>query len=413
MRAYSHSLLKTFRNCPRQFKFKYIDRVEVPRKLTDVTHLGNVVHRVLVRLYKLGSDGIVMSLEDVDDYFRQQWESVAPEQIVVNNDAYTVDDQARLGRQMLKRHYERFQPFNPGTLLGTELPLSFALPGTDFKFNVRIDRLWKRDDKVVEICDYKTGGRLVRPTDQDFFFQMGLYQLAVKQNYPQFETIELAQYLLRPDEIVCYRMPPDELERLIEELRLGVIEIKQSRQLDEFPVKEGPLCNYCDYVGVCPARRHKQLLAETTDGDEADVTKRAYKVASEFLDADRRYKELKSRWEELKSELVQLSKDMDLATFEGDGGQVAVRISRSEEFVTRTDDRDLFAQLSYLVREWGLQEESLQDFFELNARALMKEVYRKERLDPDQMEQLKRFVVEKERPSVRAKPDRDPGTDTE
>ena len=150
------------------------------------------------------------------------------------------------------------------------------------------------------------------------------------------------------------------------------------------------------------------MLAETTDGDEADVTKQAYKVASEFLDTDRRYKELKSRWEELKSELVQLSKDMDLATFEGDAGRVTVRISRSEEFITRTDDRDLFAQLSYLVREWDRQE-----FFELNARAFMKEVYRKERLDPDQMEQLKRFVVEKERPFVRAKPDRDPGTDTE
>ncbi|MFQ6009417.1 MAG: RecB family exonuclease, partial [Candidatus Zixiibacteriota bacterium] len=171
---YSHTALNTFRTCPRKFKFQYVEKVEVPKKLTADTYMGNAVHRVLAILYKLGEDGIVYPINDMIASYEQQWEKVDREYITLTDEYHTVDDYIRLGREMLVRHYEHYHPFNQGILLGTELNVMFTLPHTGFKIRAIIDRLWKRDDGAVEICDYKTGRTLARPQDESFFYQMGL-----------------------------------------------------------------------------------------------------------------------------------------------------------------------------------------------------------------------------------------------
>jgi len=48
--TYSHSGLKTFRNCPRKFKFQYIEKPQIPKRIGAEAYLGNAVHRVLQTL---------------------------------------------------------------------------------------------------------------------------------------------------------------------------------------------------------------------------------------------------------------------------------------------------------------------------------------------------------------------------
>jgi len=396
--TYSYSALRTFRGCPRKFKFQYVDKVDIPKKVTADTYLGNVVHRVLAKLYRLGSDGVVCPLDDMIALYRGYWEKVEREFITLTDDYHTVDDYIRIGQKMLVKHYEQYQPFNQGTLLGTELHLRLALPDTPFKFTAIIDKLWKRDDGVIEICDYKTGQRMVRPQDEDFFFQMGLYQLAVQENYPQFETIELAQNLLRLDEVVRHKMRPDELDRLAEEIHAAVIETIQAERLDDFPPKEGHLCPYCDYFDFCPAKRHSLMLEQQEDSEELSPQQQAYDLATRFLETYRRSREAKGELEALRTELIKLSKDQELTTLQGKSGQVTVRTARREKFVTKSEDAGLFADLSHLAREWKLDE-----YFDLNTRALMKELYQKKRLLPDQLEKLKVYVHEKEESRVTPK----------
>ena len=403
--TYSYSALRTFRGCPRKFKFQYVDKVDIPKKVTADTYLGNVVHRVLAKLYRLGSDGIVCPLDDIMALYRGYWEEVEREYICLTNDYHTVDDYIRIGQRMLVKHYERYQPFNQGTLLGTELHLRLALPDTPFKFTAIVDKLWKRDDGVIEICDYKTGQRLVSPQDEDFFFQMGLYQLAVQENYPQFETIELAQNLLRLDEVVRHRMRPDELDRLTEEIRSAVMETIQAERLDDFPPKESRLCTYCNYFDFCPAKRHRLMLEQQEDSEKLSPQQQAYDLATRFLETYRRSREAKAELEALRTELIRLSKDQGLTTLQGKSGQVTVRSARREKFVTKTKDAGLFADLSHLAREW-----KLDDYFDLNTRALMKEVYQKKRLPPDQLEKLRAYVHETEESRVTPKFDREKDT---
>lgn len=399
IKQFSHSSLKTYSECPRKFKFQKIERKKVPHKFTADTFLGSSIHRTLRKLYTLGADGILWPIAEAIAYYENEWEAVPKGRLSVTNDFYTIDDYIRVGREMLVRHYEKYQPFSDGRLLGTEMRLSFALPGTGAKIVAIIDRLWKRDDGVVEICDYKTGQRLPQPTSQLFRHQMGLYQLAVAASFPQFEKIELAQYFLRPNEVVSYRMSVDELDELAAEVDLAIGEIGRATRVDDFPAKEGNHCRYCDYQAFCPAKRHQRWLDRTEEENSTEEEKKeelttvqlGVKLAERFIELYIQQKDTKAAFESAKEDIVEFARENDLSVVQGKSGSVKVRIEDKEKFVTLTDDRKAFADLSALARSIDLDE-----YFKLDGLALMKELYGPSRLPKEQLEKLKQFVVTKE-----------------
>jgi len=399
--TYSHTALDTFRTCPRKFKFQYVEKVDIPKRITADTYMGNAVHKVLARLYQLGADGIVYPVEEMIAYYEKQWEKVDRKYLTLTDEYHTVDDYIRIGREMLRNHYERYRPFNQGTLLGSELNMVFTLPDTSFRIRAVIDRLWKRDDGIVEICDYKTGRSIARPHDERFYYQMGLYQLAIQEQYPQFETIELAQYFLRTDEVVSYRMRPEELEQLTEEVRALIYATIDAERLDSFPAQEGRWCHYCGYFDLCPAKRHKLMLSREEREDNANdvpLQQQAYDLATRYLKTHQQVSEAKAELQALRTELIQLAKEHELTTLEGETGKVVVRIDRKEKFVGKSENPTAYAELSHLARSW-----QLDDYFDLNTNTLMKEIYQKKRLEPEQLQQLQRFVIEKEESRVTVK----------
>ncbi|UCE23436.1 MAG: PD-(D/E)XK nuclease family protein [Candidatus Zixiibacteriota bacterium] len=398
--SYSFSSLDTYRVCPRKFKYAYVDRVPIPPKVTADTYLGNAVHRVLRKLYTLGADGILMPMDRAIEAYLEEWQKLDRNSITSPSDYYTIDDYIRIGKEMLVRHYEHYQPFDQGTLLGAEMHLTFQLPGTPFKFKSYIDRLWKKDDGTVEICDYKTGQSTILPHDRRFVYQMGLYQLAVQANFPQYESVDLAQYLLRKDEIVSHRLRPDELDMLAEQLRLDVNDTIESTRKDDFPAQEGSHCTYCSYHHLCPAKIHRRMLEEEEQsGDTGEISALQLKeLADEYLRVYSDSKRIDAELDGIKEKLLNIARDHDLSRFDGDSGKVTVSVSRKDEFISKTRDQKAFAQLSALCRKLQLDE-----YFSLDARGLMKEVYQKKRLPDDILNQLKEFVVEVERSRVTAK----------
>src|SRR5690606_22274492 len=146
------------------------------------------------------------------------------------------------------------QPFDQGTTLGLELNLTFTLPGTAARFSARVDRLWQRFDGVVEICDYKTGSYLPQGVrDDKFFFQMWSYQLAVREAHPQFEKIELAKNFLKLAQVDRYTMTEEDFDILVTKLKGTIAETLHATRLDNFPTREGGMCEYCAYFQLCPA----------------------------------------------------------------------------------------------------------------------------------------------------------------
>lgn len=401
--SYSHNSLKTFGQCPRRFKFQYVEKVEVPSRVSADTYLGNAVHQALHRLYERVGDGVLWPLRDFLAFYDAEWEKPERREIEVPKEYMTVDDYIRSGRAMLETYYQRYQPFQDGTLLGVEHNLSLTVPNTNFRIKGRVDRIWKRRDGVVEICDYKTGSNLPRGgKDPRFWFQMGLYHWLVKGNFPQFKNIELVQYYLKLDETIPYRMSEEELDLLSEQARCLILETIQAERVDAFPTKEGYWCDYCDFFKLCPAKRHK-LLLETEAGDkgggEKSTVESAADLAERFLQIDRQKKEVEAQHEALKQDLAQVARDLQIDSVQAASGSVSVRLTREEKFPSKTKDSESYAAISGLVRQF-----QLDTCLSVDLPALT-DLYRKERLSADQRDQLRPFVqiVESSRVTARHK----------
>ncbi|MBN1212350.1 MAG: PD-(D/E)XK nuclease family protein [candidate division Zixibacteria bacterium] len=398
--SYSYSALGTFQTCPRKYKFAYIEKIDLPKRITADAYMGNAVHRTLDMLYR-NPVAAAVPLEDIIRFYLAEWEKPDKKDIVVVNEYQTVDDYINDGRKMLEDFYDKYKPFNRGKTIGTELNLQFELDGTSFKMKAKIDRLWKRDDNVIEICDYKTGRMPAEGVkDKSFYHQMGIYQMAVRAKYPHWEEIDLAQYFLKYDEIIRRRLRPDELDELKEEVRTSILETINAERLDDFPTVESGLCNYCEYFKYCPAKRHKLLLDEEEAAGEKEKTsvEAAAERTDRYLEQYNQVRLLTAELEALKQDLIRFAKDLDLNKLVGKNGEVLIKISEAEKFVTKTADPKAFAELSHLAREIGLEE-----YFRLDGRALMKEIYKKERLSPEMLEVFKKFVVNTEETRVTAR----------
>ncbi len=402
--TFSHSSLNSFRRCPRKFAYEKIEKIQVPEVITPDTYLGTAVHRVLQKLYKFGADDVLLSLEDTLADYHSFWDKINLDILRVESEHYTVDDYIRIGEKMLRRHYEKYQPFNSGTLLGVELYLSFELPGTPFKVQGFIDKLWRREDGIVEICDYKTGMTIARPQDETFRWQMGIYELAVRASWPQYEDIEVAQHFLRHDEIIRHRNTPEQLDILTEEIRNEIMEIYQANKTQNFPATENSLCRYCDYQQYCPSRRHARMLEEESDEPEPSPESKAQQLrsmADRYLELHKVAGTTKAEMDALKEEFKQIVREGGPTKLIGELGHVNVKLGTIEKFITKTRDAQQFAELSATARRLKLDE-----FFDLNGRALFKHYSISGRLSDEQKQALAPFVIEEEDSRVTARPNK-------
>ena len=393
LNRYSHSSLDTFQTCPRRFKFRHLDKVDVPSRETADQRLGNAVHRQLQKAYQWAFDGKLITLEQMLELFNAEWNTPEARKVEVLQEHMTVDDYIAIGRTMLTRYYEKFQPFNDGVLLGAELNLSFSLPGTRYQFRGFVDRLWRRPDGVVEIWDYKTGNTLPRgPRDPAFRRQMALYQIGVQTMYPDFTDIELVQYFLKHGELIRSKLREDELDELVEQFRQEVHASIEAERLDNFPAVESGLCNFCEYFQLCPAKRHRLILEKEggEGGDERATMETAAELAEKFIALDKQLKDIKQEHAALKDDIIQAARDLQLQKLAGTTADITVKLGTEEKLPTKTENPNAVAELSQLVRQWGLDE-----CFTLDNTVFLRDIYKKGRLSDEQLAKLSTYLAEK------------------
>lgn len=396
--SYSVSSLGAFDECPRKFKFEKIEKPPVTERVAAHIYMGQVIHMALARLYEAASSGKLISLADILALYETEWEKPARGGIVCLDESMTVDDYITTGRETLTKYYNKYQPFSGGTLLAVERRIPLVLDGTPFKFNTQIDRLWKRPDGVIEIWDYKTGKELPRKTDVRFRQQMGLYHLAVKQNWPQFENITVIQHALRQDEIIAETFSPDELDEIAEKFKLRVFETLAAEKTDDYPTKEGAHCRWCDYLAICPAKVHKRFIEgeESSIGEnQASAAQLASQLADRYLAAVAAAHTADEEKEKVRAEIIEAARELGVSKLAGTTGEVSVKLKVVEEFPAKTANAEAFAELSTLVREAGLDT-----MFTLDYRALTK-LYNQHRIPESLVKKLESFLVRKDRADVR------------
>ncbi|MCX6792538.1 MAG: ATP-dependent DNA helicase [Candidatus Falkowbacteria bacterium] len=246
---FSFSQLKTFQNCPWEYKFIYI--LKMPTEDTSYFTFGRVIHSCLRQFFlplltnawqqpSLFNDedakAADLSLKKLLELYDEYW---------VNSgyrDKQEADDYKALGKKMLQTLQKE---------LGDEKPVIAFL---EKKFNLSlgkeiltgaIDRVDKLADGTFEIIDYKTGQK-----PKTFGFeqkqQLLLYQAALEENF-KMKISKLSFYYLKDNEKVSFTAKDGEIDKVKQKMLDLISEIKSF----DFTPRPGIMCKNCPYKKMC------------------------------------------------------------------------------------------------------------------------------------------------------------------
>jgi putative RecB family exonuclease len=253
MPTYSHSQLSTYETCPHQYKLAYIEKIEVETEGIEA-FMGSRVHDALEKIYRDLKVTKLNTLEEIISFYHESWEKNWNEMIRIVRKDYSAEDYRRLGEKCIKDYYERYYPFDQGKTLGLEEYITFHLEEQkDYWIRGYIDRVTLVDSSILEIHDYKTSNRLPTQGDVNSDRQLAFYQMGVSEKWQGIQEVKLIWHYLAFDKEIQSSRTVDELHQLREATLELIRRIETDRQ---FLPKEGPLCNWCDYQGFCPKRKH-------------------------------------------------------------------------------------------------------------------------------------------------------------
>lgn len=244
--AASPSKLLAHLDCPRRYRFQYLDR-PTPAKRAQRAHtsLGNAVHNALrdwwdvpERTPAAGARLLEQAWIDVgfrDNAQSQQWRAKCATDVT----AYLAGvDPATQPR-------------------GIERTVSFV--SGEVRVTGRIDRLDERANGELVVVDYKTSRVAPTETDVRTSLPMALYAAAVWKMFrrPAFR-VEL--HHVPTGTVVAHEHTPDSLARKVDEAKSIAADAKRAdadhaahgEESTMFPARPGPLCGWCDFRAHCP-----------------------------------------------------------------------------------------------------------------------------------------------------------------
>lgn len=298
MTTYSYSRLDTFNKCRLKFKYQYIDRL--PREVDAVeTFLGSRFHEVMEKLYK-EINFRQPALEDLRKYFNELWDKNWGEHVLISKPDRTAEDYRKVGLKALKDYYNRYQPFDRGRVLGVERSLYLDLNG-DGHYHLKcvIDRIMDAGGGNIEIHDYKTGGYLPTQFQLDRDWQLALYELAVRQAWPQTKNVDLIWHYVCFDKELKSQKTEEELNLLKKNTAAIIDEIESA---DKYPPHQSELCEWCNFQEICPLFSHRF---------KTDVLPENEYLKEEGVVLVNKYSELAARKNELNVEIGKIEHEQD------------------------------------------------------------------------------------------------------
>lgn len=250
---YSPSRLAVFEQCPLKFKFKYLDKVDVPSFVSIEAFMGDTVHRVLEELYvRVRDEGATPATEEMLALYHRVWDERWSPAVRVVKEGKSDADYRDEGARCIRLYCARHAPFRSGRVVALEERLTFALDGEGrFRMQGVVDRLTEKEGGHLEIHDYKTSARLPSPNDVRRDVQLALYQIGVERRWPEARSVTLIWHYLRHGREVRLRRTRESQERLV---AATMARIERIRREEKFPARESALCRWCEFQPICPAR---------------------------------------------------------------------------------------------------------------------------------------------------------------
>jgi putative RecB family exonuclease len=241
----SPSRAADFKQCPQLFRFRAIDRVEVPP--TPSQARGTTAHLALQRLFDVAPPARTPQL--LYDLFRAAWAELKPDEFA---DLFEdVDDERAWGVTSLGILRNYFAIEDPTTFTPVDRELDMLQAIGDITIRGILDRLDESDAGLV-ITDYKTGKAPPERYALASFFALKIYALLIRERTGSTPVALRLMYLNGP---TVYEVPvtDGQLDAMERQLRALWDTINRAISEDHFPPRPGRLCGWCQYRQLCPA----------------------------------------------------------------------------------------------------------------------------------------------------------------
>lgn len=247
--------LTTWLDCPRRYRFVYLDR-PAPPKGRPWAHntVGAVVHAALAQWWRLdfGERTVGRAAALVDGYWTTDG----------FRDAAQADDWHGRSREMVERYVKDLDPGNEP--IGVERTVATVHGGT--AVSGRVDRI---DERVagehgpeLVVVDYKTGRHMLSTDDARSSLALAIYAAAASRTLRRScRTVEL--HHLPSGEIAAWDHNDHSLTRHLDradDIAGECAEVDADFHAgktgnETFPANPSPLCGWCDFRQHCPEGR--------------------------------------------------------------------------------------------------------------------------------------------------------------
>ena len=257
---FSYSKLNTFKTCPQLYKIIYIDQVRKKEENIE-SFMGKRVHEALEWLYN--DENISLSYITFDslcNIYARYWNNKWHDKIYIVNQINDKGYYFNLGKLCLSKYYRRYGPTFNHPVKYVEHKLDFSIG----KYNFRsvIDRIDIDGIGNFVIHDYKTGKSKKTYNQAVNDIQLGLYEIAVKQNFEEVKDVKLTWHFLRYGIEININRNIKQLTKIQNKIINSVNDIIDKQQYSNslFVPKESLLCNWCHYWEECIAKNKKNPI---------------------------------------------------------------------------------------------------------------------------------------------------------
>ncbi len=240
----SFNQIRTYRNCPRQYYFSYIESIKTP--INDKVFLGIVFHDAADFFLKKKINGTSPDITETTQYFSDQFEKMSGSSEIIWSEKR--DKSFQRGLSFIKYFAREIAPgIKP---LMTEKEIECDLPDSDIKVRGIIDLV----EEDFSLTDFKTTtAKWSKDRVNKSFLQMVIYkflfeegiggfikELKFKILYSKNATgIKHQEHSIRAEDVNMAEMF-EVIYFVIENIEKGY-----------FYKNEGYICNFCDYKDLC------------------------------------------------------------------------------------------------------------------------------------------------------------------
>ena len=229
----SKSKINTYLKCPREFKYRYVDEIEV--EPNEYMELGTNVHLIAEKYAKIYGDNPQENPRYYLDLIARQ-EKINVDEIDTHLDSLA----SFFNTAFIEKDYKLFSQEE-------------YLIDEKHNFSGITDIILETSDKNLIVIDYKTGSS---SSFNKCRLELGYYKMLMESNYDR-NVISAGIFFTKDNKLRLLHFKDNDNKRIYmcnQELKEGLdtlYEVRKNVNEAKFPKEEQFLCRYCTYSSIC------------------------------------------------------------------------------------------------------------------------------------------------------------------